>query len=172
MKMQKLDVKWHTVITADDLMVDSVVNGVYAYEQGMVKLIDNGMTQTAHGLMDYLDYDAAGKVVKIEGYEKLSLKLATFCKEVAERFKHSGPVTCHLFISPKGSNSFELHTDPDDVILHMVQGTKMLENPEHGFLITAGDTLRIPKNVEHRAVNLHSSLMLSIGLEGWITEKL
>lgn len=159
-----------TGITAKDLMVEAVVTSMYAYEQQMVKLVDGDHTQDAYSVVDYLAHE--GKVVKFEQYEKLNRRIFMTGNKIAERLEHFGPITCHLFKSPKEARSFSLHTDPDTVVLFMVEGRKIIESPTVSFTLNAGDYLIIPAGVKHRADNIEDSLMLSFGLEFFIAEKL
>lgn len=156
--------------SAEDLMVEAVVTSIYAYEQQMVKLVDGDFTQDAFSVVDYLAHE--GKVVKFEQYEKLSPLLHRVAMTIASRLGHFGPVSCHLFKSPKEARSFSLHTDPDTVVLYMVEGRKIIESPTASFTLNAGDYLIIPAGVKHRADNIEDSLMLSFGLEHFIAEKL
>ena len=87
--------------------------------------------------------------------------------------QHDGPVTAHLFVSPKDGISFDMHTDPDDVIVYTVKGSKTMEVQDHGvFEIREGCALFIPKNVPHRARNIHESITISFGLECFTLDKL
>lgn len=159
--------------TEAGLNLDDVLSSPYSYAQRYVKLIDDTrQTRDAFSIVDVLEVDECC-VVKIEGYEKHSRSFFDACAQVARLMKHMGPVTCHLFKSPKGSSSFPEHTDPDIVIIYMLSGSKMFHNST-GCAITleAGDFMLIPANYRHEAINLSDNLMLSIGLESYNTEKL
>jgi len=153
------------------MRIDDVLSSPYAYEQEMVKIIlPQGDTLTARSIMDVLKHENC--VMKIEGYEKLTQRLFQFCKSTAKHLGHKGPVTCHLFKSPKGSASFPMHTDPDHVFLVMVEGTKAIETPERTWTLKAGDNLYLPAGTPHRAINVEDSIMLSVGLELFTVKKL
>jgi mannose-6-phosphate isomerase-like protein (cupin superfamily) len=109
-----------------------------------------------------------GNTIKLEGAEKYNKALFDYCQS----FKHSGPVTCHIFRSFAGSHSFPTHVDPDDVHLRLLYGQKtiILEDTEH--ILNPNDCLYIPANTPHRAINNEESLMLSIGLEKFLIDKL
>lgn len=155
------------------LNLDDVLSSPYSYAQRFVKTIGSDrQTRDAFSITDVLEVDESC-VVKIEGYEKHSRSFYDACTQVARLMNHMGPVTCHLFKSPKGACSFPEHTDPDVVIIHLLTGTKLFHNAT-GTAITleAGDFMMIPANYRHEALNLSDNLMLSIGLESFNTEKL
>lgn len=157
-------------ITESTLRVDDILSSPYPYEQQLVKILNKGIVIDAMSVSDVLEH--SDKVIKIEGYEKLCPTLFQACKDLAEVMEHDGPVTCHLFISPKGGKSFPTHTDPDDVFLYVVSGMKHMAVNDDVKLLTAGDSLLIPRDTPHRAYNLNDSKMLSFGLERFIVEKL
>ncbi len=154
-----------------DLHMDTILSSHYPYEQGQVWVIHpSGFPTQAFNAMDIIKHDDC--TVKVEGYEKLSRQLFEAVRTVAQTLNHQGPTTCHLFRAPKGAASFPTHTDPDDVILHVVSGTKTIELEDRVVTLGAGDTLYLPRETTHRAVNHDASLMLSIGLELFTVEKL
>lgn len=154
-----------------DLHIDDLLSSHYPYEQGQVWVIHpSGFPTQALNAMDVIKCEDC--TVKIEGYEKLSRRLFDAVHSVAQTLNHCGPVTCHLFRAPKGAASFPAHTDPDDVVIHVVSGTKTIELEGRTVTLGAGDTLYLPRGTTHRAVNHDASLMLSIGLELFTVEKL
>lgn len=153
-----------------DLDLTHLLDSPYSYEEGLIKIVEDGQIRPAYSIVDVLENEQA--IIKVEGLEKLNLKLFTTCRELSAVFGHAGPVTCHLFKSPKGSNSFPMHTDPDDVVIYMVKGRKHFEH-DHGTIhLAEGEVLHIPRMERHRAVNVEDTLMLSFGLECFIREKL
>lgn len=168
-----------------DLKIDDVLSSAYPYEQGLVKIIlgeEGSLTANHYGQV--LSYPK--HAVKIEGYERLSQKLWYQCRDIAKYYSHRGPVSAHLFLSPKGSHSFPLHTDPDDVVLLMLKGRKVfeVEGERIELVDTRVDSVRagsvgapiralyIAAGTPHRAINTEDSIMLSIGLEGYMVKKL
>lgn len=154
-----------------DLLIDSVLASPYPYEQQLVKYIKHAGSCMAFGPTDVLD-SAEGCPLKIEGYERLSPKLWQVCKDLAERHGHEGYVSAHLFISPKGSLSFPMHKDLDDVYVYMVEGAKTFKTDGDDFDLVAGDMLHIPRGENHQAINTSDSIMISFGLELFIEQKL
>ena len=65
-----------------------------------------------------------------------------------------------------------MHTDPDDVIIYCASGKKKIIMNEIEYNLLAADTLFIPANTPHQAINEEESLTLSFGLEKFYTEKL
>jgi mannose-6-phosphate isomerase-like protein (cupin superfamily) len=108
-----------------------------------------------------------------EYYAKLQIKLAeqhdTLKVEGIELlygFEHG---TIHAFRYWKDSPSFPVHTDPVDVILEVHEGEKFIEVNGEMHNIIKGETISIPANTPHRALNEKQGLMLSYGLHN--TEK-
>ena len=87
--------------------------------------------------------------VKVEGLEKY--------------FTDYLPDSVHCYIAPKDAPSFKEHTDPVDVTIHCLEGTKSMIVDGKEIEITKGKSTLIPKNTRHRATNKYSSVMLSIG---------
>ena len=104
-------------------------------------------------------YIAEGKfTVKIEGLEK-------HYKSITHNLGITKKHTVHLYVSPKDSKSFPMHTDPIDVFIYVMQGTKTMMVEEELFIIEEGHHIHIPAGTPHRATNTEPSIMLSIGIE-------
>ena len=110
--------------------------------------------------------------IKIQSMEKFNKEIYNYCESLKEKYNHRGPVTCHLFYAvSEHAPSFGIHTDPDDVIIHTVYGTKHMEVDGIEYNIPTGKEIYIPANVPHRALNRESSIMLSFGLEHFLIDK-
>jgi len=159
-------------IKKEDLHIDKVLFSTHTYEQQLVKIISTPVDHfTASSVGEMIEYK--DKTIKIEGMEKLSAKLHASSRMLSSWFNHIGPVTCHLFIAHENSSSFDSHTDPDDVLIYMVEGEKtVLFKDIEPIVIKAGDGLFIPYGIEHQIINHKASLMLSFGLERFLLEKL
>jgi quercetin dioxygenase-like cupin family protein len=72
----------------------------------------------------------------------------------------------------KGSKSFGLHTDPDDVIIFCIEGIKNIIVDGVKYKLKPQNSLFIPANKPHEAINEEDSLMLSFGLEKFYIEKI
>lgn len=169
--MGNVDGSLFGTITESTLEVDDILSSPYPYEQQLVKILTGDIAIDAMSAMDVLEH--SDKVIKIEGMEKLNRTLYTVCKRLAEEYRHDGPVTCHLFISPAGGKSFPWHKDLDHVVLYVVEGTKnMAVENDCVHTLQPGQALYIPQGTYHKAMNIQSSKMLSFGLERFITEKL
>ena len=141
------------------------------YEQKLISIIDYQGRQI---LLDSLGqlHSNYGKTIKVEGMEKYNLKIFQKCKSIAKKYNHKGPVTCHAFRAFENSGTFPMHTDPDDVLLYVVWGKKIIKFEKYDIVIKKGGKYFIPANTPHRAVNEKSSLMLSFGLEKFLIDKL
>lgn len=161
-------------IALSDLHLSEMVFSTYVHEQQLIKIIDRqGRAHISEGVGATV-VAAISQTIKIEGVEKLSAMMAHICDTLGKViYKHfSGPVTAHVFMSKPGSGTFELHTDPDDVVLYVVDGRKEFLVDGKPYSFEAGDAIYIPKNTPHRAINVDESVMISFGLEEWIIHKL
>lgn len=160
-----------STLTVDDLRLEDLYQSLLAYEQGMIKIVHpDPLRHTASSIMDVVENE--DRVIKIEQYEKFSQRLFDLCRDLGSAFGHRGPVTCHVFISPVGGESFPEHTDPDNVFLYMLRGVKRIRLDGRETLLKAGETLFIPYDTPHEVFTLQDSVMLSFGLERFIEEKL
>ena len=103
--------------------------------------------------------------------EKYNSEIHNYCRHLVDIRKHNGPVTCHAFRAYPNSASFNLHTDPDDVFLYVTQGVKTIQLEDRYIVLGVGESLLIPANTPHRALNEDASLMLSFGLEKFMCDK-
>jgi mannose-6-phosphate isomerase-like protein (cupin superfamily) len=141
------------------------------YEQKLISVIDE------EGRQIYLDnlkelYEYASCTIKLEQMEKYNQEIFNYCHSLSKTYNHVGPITCHVFRSFKNSKSFGLHTDPDDVIMYCVHGSKKIIVNDVEHILKNQESLFIPANTKHEAINEEESLMLSFGLEKFYIEKL
>jgi mannose-6-phosphate isomerase-like protein (cupin superfamily) len=158
-------------ITEESLRIEEILASPHCYEHGLLWCIRNGATQQIFNQMEYLEF-SQDNPVKIEGIERFNKTIYHASLALGMYLNHDGPVSCHLFLSPKDSLSFPFHQDMEDVVIYMVSGGKSFEGVSGEVEMTAGDSIYIPRGVLHRAVNTNSSVMLSFGLERYLEEKL
>lgn len=141
------------------------------YKEDLVKYIDHlGTMRSVHSFGHLRDIYQ--HTVKIEGMERIFREVFDIGQQLARETGHWGPVTCHLFWAKPGSYSFPEHTDPYDVYLSVVSGSKgMRINGEERTLTPADPMVHLPGSVPHQAVNHHESWMLSFGLDTFIAER-
>lgn len=160
-------------VTMKSLNLDAILTSPYAYEQGLVKAIDEaGRQHTLNNAGEYYKHAQLKSTIKIEGIERLNKTLFEMVNRAARSVLHDGPVSCHCFIAKQGSPSFPEHQDPDAVMLYVIEGTKVLNAHGEQYFIRAGGIVTMAPNVPHRAENRDASVMLSIGFEKYISEKL
>jgi mannose-6-phosphate isomerase-like protein (cupin superfamily) len=87
-------------------------------------------------------------IIKVEGLE-----------DVVKGFK-----SVHLFYNQKSRRSFKWHTDPVNVRLHVLKGTKFLQVRNKNYKLVAGQSAIIPKNHLHRAYSIADTWALSVEL--------
>lgn len=156
------------------MLCDQIYEFLYnrlAYEQKLVSVINFDEKQIlveSFGELNRFDK----KTIKIEGMERFSKEIWDKCKHYALLYDHTGPVTCHAFLSTESSPSFPLHSDPDDVIIYCLNGIKTMLIDDDNFVIRCGEEVFIKSNTPHRAINTHSSIILSFGLENFLSEKI
>lgn len=143
----------------------------YALEENIVHAIDDdGLVHLLLTPADVLKYWGKN-TVRAQSMEKFNQAIFDYGQGLARQYGHYGPVTCHVYHSPANARSFPVHTDPDDVIVYAVEGTKCMEVAGQLHSLSPGQSLRMAANVPHRAINKFDSLMLSFGLEKFMVEK-
>jgi mannose-6-phosphate isomerase-like protein (cupin superfamily) len=148
------------------LLIDDVL-----YKEELVKHIDHdGVMHTVQSLTELRTNPTY--TVKIEGVERISRSVFETGVKLGQVYNHRGPITCHLFWAKPNSPSFKLHTDPYDVFLKVIEGTKVME-VDGGRVEIVPDTglFHLKGCTPHRAVNEHESWMLSFGLDTFIEER-
>lgn len=139
------------------------------YVDKVVFFIDEmGRDHVAEKMADV--FNPSHKVtIKIEQLEKPEFGLAHFLEtiQVAYMIDTLGThdVSCHLFYAVKDAPSFPTHTDPVDLIILCIHGTKTMEIDGREIEIPPGAFVYIPANTPHRATNKFESIILSIGAE-------
>jgi mannose-6-phosphate isomerase-like protein (cupin superfamily) len=150
---------------------ESFIHTDLVYEQKLISIIDGESRQIyIDNLKELYEYPSC--TIKLEQMEKYNKGIFDYCQLLSKQYSHQGPITCHLFWSLKGSKSFGLHTDPDNVIILCIEGIKdiILNGIKHK--LKPQDSLFIPANTPHEAINEENSLMLSFGLEKFYIEKI
>lgn len=140
-----------------------------AYEQRLVSAINEKGEQIP--LSTSSELHVGNITVKIEGMERFSSTIYNKCGFYKLKYDHGGPVTCHLFLAGKNSPSFGMHTDPDDVIIYCVEGTKTLTVDGKYIVLNQGEEVYIPADTLHIAHNEYPAMTLSFGLEKYLIDK-
>ena len=124
------------------------------FEQHDVSIIDT------EGLQHYIDqsdyYSYLSYIQKTIAEEKYTIKV-----EQMERHWKWNDRTIHVFYNPKDGPTFDLHTDPIDIIIECKDGIKHMEVDGKEIRLLPGDKLSIPANTKHRALNYEKALMAS-----------
>lgn len=145
------------------------IHNPLAYEQKLVSIINTKGEQILLSSFSELYNEHA--TIKVEGMERFSFDVYNKCKYLSLKYDHRGPVTCHAFIAKENAPSFGLHTDPDDVVILCVEGTKKLLVDGEYIILEAGDEVYIPANTPHQAFNETAAFTLSFGLEKFLKDK-
>lgn len=141
------------------------------YEQKIISIIDDLGRQINLTNLGQL-HSNYGKTIKVENMEKYNEHIFFECEFLKTKFNHRGPVTCHAFRAFPNSKSFGLHTDPDDVIIRVIEGRKKIMVNNIMNELISNSEIFIPKNTPHEVKNEYDSLILSFGLENFYVKKI
>lgn len=155
----------------DPFDVIQFLHNPLAYKQNLVSIINKKGEQIPLSSFSEL-YGDQEATVKIEGMERFNSSLYEKCEQFKKKYNHNGPVTCHLFLARSHSPSFGEHTDPDDVIIHCVEGKKTLTVNGEYITLREGEEVFIPANTPHKAQNDFAAMTLSFGLEKFLADKM
>ena len=72
--------------------------------------------------------------------------------------------TAHIFFNKENGPSFSIHTDPVDVLIECLDGIKYIEVDGKEVKLEPHDTVLIPSETPHRALNYEKALMISYGI--------
>jgi mannose-6-phosphate isomerase-like protein (cupin superfamily) len=169
-------------ITRQDLHLDQVFYEPYFYEQFLVmriweRLHDGEILQSSvnsHGEWRALGDYVPPQTFKIEGMERINKKVWKILNEIVngKNPEDLSPVSCHVFMAEQGSPSFPDHTDPDDVMIYVIEGQKKIIAEGVEYILNPGEYIWLPHGTVHRAVNDKESVMLSIGFDRYHMEKI
>jgi mannose-6-phosphate isomerase-like protein (cupin superfamily) len=137
------------------------------YEEKIISVIDKFSRQILIDNFCQLK-DYKNDTIKLESMERYNKVIYSYC----ESLNHNGPVTCHAFRSFENSKSFPMHIDPCDIFLYVAYGQKNMIIGDCEFILKSGDSILIPKNTPHQALNKKESLMLSFGLEDFFVNRI
>lgn len=156
------------MITIDEF--ENFITKNVCYEQRIISIIDDLGRQIFLEDLGQL-HKNYGKTIKVESMEKYNHTLYNYCEHLKVLYNHFSPVTCHAFRAFENSKSFSEHVDPDDVFITVVFGEKTMIVNDEEIILNVGDSIFIPANTKHRAINKKESLMLSFGLEKFLVDK-
>lgn len=115
------------------------------------------------GLQHYLDnyelWEYQSKIAEAIVEAKVTIKV-----EQMEKLYHWTDRTIHFFYNPINGPTFDIHTDPVDVIIDCHYGTKYMEVNNKEYKLVPGDKLLIKSGTKHRALNYEKALMASHGI--------
>lgn len=148
---------------------EAFIGREFVYKHNLVSVIKNSGHYLVHSHAELLKL-YHGCSIKLEGLERYSRELAIKCAGLKIMYDHPGPMTCHAYRAFPGSESFGQHCDPVPVFLEVIEGTKNMIVDNQWHTLQAGDTLLIPANTPHEAINQDDSLMLSFGLESYLID--
>lgn len=150
----------------------------YANLNGDVTLLDKGkatITTSVADIQHLLRHGGSAciKTNRLEHYDSTMAELANYIRDLVDHAIVSH-VTLHVFESNHGTESFPMHTDPADVVLCMLDGSKTLDVDDGispvSVLVTMDAPLYIPMHIPHKATNDEDNIMLSIGIERYTAE--
>jgi len=146
---------------------EKIIENDIVYKQDLLYYIDTEGKDYPINNIGHL-HSVYNHCIKLQGLEKYNETIFNYCKS----FSYDGPVTCHAFRSFKNSKSFPEHTDLDDVFIEVIHGSLNLILDGKNIKLNKGETIFIPANTKHQAINDEESLILSFGLEKFLIDKL
>lgn len=170
-------------ITKEDLCLDQVFWNTYFYKQFLImqifqrledkEILQSPVTSVSEYVALTADYVSA-RTFKIEGMERINSKVWKILSEVVNGSIPTDytPLSCHVFIAEAGSPSFDDHTDPDGVMIYVIEGEKKIIAAGNEYVVSAGEYIWMPHGTVHRAINEKASVMLSIGFDRYHMEKI
>lgn len=141
------------------------------YDENIISYIDlNGKQHSVYSFGDI--FDGKDKTIKIEAMEKVFKDVYKKTLDIKAMSGHVGVTNAHLFWATKNAPSFDLHTDPYDVYIKCMWGTKTMLIDGQIVEINIDDpALCIPNGVLHKALNYEESIMISYGNETFLEER-
>jgi hypothetical protein len=135
----------------------SLLRSEEAHCMAMTSYIDQNRLQHYINESDYISY--LGIIDNLLLRHDITIKLEKY-----EKLCNFTNGTCHVFYARPNSPSFDLHSDPVDLILQVTYGSKTLTINGESITAHSGHSLFVPANTPHRVTNLDESIMLSWGL--------
>lgn len=139
-------------------------NQIFYDNKEIFRIDENGLDHRCYATHDVLRTDSKD-TIKFEGIERNPLFLHLWFVLKEQYMPGEREASIHLFSAKKDGYSFPDHTDPDDLIIYCVNGTKTMNVAGVDYEIKKGQGLIMPANVVHRATNQYDSIMLSIGFK-------
>jgi len=121
-----------------------------------VSFIDKDGNQHYLDQSDYVSY--MGRIASLVG-EGHTIKV-----EQIEKWFGYTDRTAHIFYNQKDGATFGVHTDPVNVLIECLDGVKWMEVDGKEISLQPHDTVLIPANTPHRALNYEKALMISYGI--------
>lgn len=121
--------------------------------------------------VSYIDYDGKQHYLNHDNfwsyYPKVCYLLTTNYTIKVEQYEKVLDIknhTAHIFYNKKNGPSFDIHTDPTDVLIECLDGIKWLEIDGKPKKLNRYEHVIIPANTPHRALNYEKALMISYGI--------
>lgn len=143
-------------INLDFIEFTNFVLSEQCFENHDVSYIDKEGKQHYLAFDDFYIYQA--KVAK-----QLMTKNTIKVEQVEKLFDFKD-VTAHIFFNKPEGFSFGVHTDPVDVLIACLDGKKSLEIDGKEVHLEQNESVLIPANTPHRALNYEKALMISYGI--------
>lgn len=125
---------------------DSIVNSIYNSYTNYVADLPNAIEKKT--------------CIKVQGVENYNVGIMELCHEFVQIWQRC--VDCHAYWGFAGTGSFDMHTDPNEVCILVLQGLKEIHFEDTMVPVPEGERIFIPANKPHRAFNLDNTLSLSI----------
>ncbi len=150
-------------------LIEEIFSSSLLYEKKSFFIIENQSYNEELNFHSFVEEASHVRRSFEDGKSIIVKNLENFDSSISKRAMILGRHTdVHLYLTPnKEAESFPFHSDERDVLVHLLFGEKRFELRKEGKILVydlkAGDELVIAKGVEHRAISLGPSGLLSFG---------
>lgn len=146
---------------------EKVLNSLDFYNNRLIYLIKDGKDTVVNDVYDtfnkYVDGIkeelALATTVKVQGIETYNKNIVNKCYSLFQQWQR--PVDCHAYWGYANNSSFDMHEDPYDVYIEIMEGNKKLNIDGDEKEYKAGEGVFIPARTLHKAYNTTDCLSLS-----------
>ena len=144
------------ILNMNFLEFENFVLSIECFSNQDVSYID------ANGKQHYLDQKEY--YVYLAEISQLLISENTIKVEQFEKVIGCKDRTAHVFYNKANGPSFDMHSDPIDVLIECLDGKKLMEVAGKEIVLEPNNTVYIQANTPHRALNYEKALTISYGI--------
>jgi mannose-6-phosphate isomerase-like protein (cupin superfamily) len=146
---------------------ESVLNSLEFYNNRLIYVIKDGKDTVVNDLYNTFNKYVEGikedialaTTIKVQGLEIYNSQILDKCYQLYQKWQK--PVDCHAYWGYANNGSFEMHEDPYEVYIEVMEGNKKINIDGVETELKSGDSIIIPARVPHKAFNTTDCLSLS-----------